>query len=165
MRLPDRLTYIKSPWFTTIFEQMLLEFFKRPLTMPVDARLSDASIWEQMDKRSKFFTQRGRVYKLPVQAGRWGATESREVLLRHHARLLWSNNQEVRTVTAAWATTDEGSSLALLGLYNGLYYPVSEDFFNFFGMQSFKPMRHYSRAEDLFLVPVREADAESAQRH
>ena len=164
MRLPSIQTFIRAPWLSDIFRNMLDDFIGLPWKRHREIEMSDADAAFVLTSRNRFFRDNVRVYRLHIQAGQWGATEARELLVRHHGKLL-IGGRRVRSVITAWATADQGRCLALLGIYASSSMPSFERFLDFVGVDTFvqTPLLVHRWIHETYLVPEQASRASLAE--
>lgn len=154
MKLPHDWVYVKSPWLTPVYRNMIQEFLGRPWTRELELDVPEAWIARQLSEKQKFFRTTTPVYKLQLEPGTWGSRESRELILRYHTNLRWAERVKINSVMTIWSTTEHGSRLALLGVYHSVRSRLSADFLKYLGVERYSPvMRRGSKLKSIYLMP------------
>ncbi|SPO22447.1 uncharacterized protein UTRI_01125 [Ustilago trichophora] len=176
MKLPRAITSTDSGWFDPIYEQMLWDFRGHSWK---DQKLKIPPGWMETLTRtnSKFFHAPSPAFMLRLEPEKWGRvpgiTEPREVILRHHAMMTFTGEDQHQNLLSSWSTTDNGKRLVLMGIYHSVPRGRAEKFFKFVGAEGYTMVPTKKRHADIYLVsrndPQHDANVEklkySEDRH
>lgn len=152
IRLPQHVTYIRTPWIQDVLRNMIQE-------TGMTSRSDDSEIFiplslvAGLSGSKRDFFSRGDVYKIEIVAQSYlpGPIQTIELMFKHHTKRKWDGRIELHAISM-WGIVNDASSLALLGAYRSSRRAM-ENLVSHTQAEQFVSKVYRERDSRMYLVP------------